>query len=574
MSKRLFKGISIGMGILLTGVLMGSFALGAKEELTPSQWLGLAPKDRVKYKTIEVVTFHDHFATWLCEDKLDITPFEKFSDYALSVDPGTPYEWYIRQLFSLSHPKVKVIYKEVPLYNPEALQVMMADLAAGTALSVYPTIWGTSPSLMIEKGLARDITDYVNKWDQTPYLMEHFPKLWGPCWKDGRCYGIPHNGPGVGGIQFRKDWFRKAGIFNEKGEPRPSDDWTWSDLREIAKKLTDPKAKKWGFGYRQVDPGGAISAAAFAFGVPLNRGAAGTGYPWVIPDKTGKYTWQLTNQPQLKKALKFFQEMRWKDNSLFVGPPSKAGIGGDFAAGRLGMLYGSHLEGAWFFDPVFHPYKYDPKIRSEEIVGFALEPTGPYGIRNKMMYDGHYFFNPTLSKEEMDATWDWVMFACRYNKDLEFLCRYLIDTKGIGQWHNGLYWVANHLTKFTPPPEVQKMINDLIPQEEYATYKKVKALPEEPIPWTYGLEIKPGAAEYIHGMIQEILGSADADVDALLAKTAKDLQSKVLNYKIKDDKKKFKAYYTALDEWYKKYYPKWYKSQEYKETFEKYYKVW
>src|SRR6185312_5188062 len=118
---------------------------------------------------------------------------------------------------------------------------------------------------------------------------------------DGRMYTVA--GPELSAlvIRYRKDWFREAGILNEKGEPRPPRPLTWEDFRRIAKKITDPKRGRYGFAGQMND-----FLYNNAHDIDL-----------YIPDPTGKHTWIFNaRDPKLIQSLQAARAMVNDDKSV------------------------------------------------------------------------------------------------------------------------------------------------------------------------------------------------------------------------------------------------------------------
>lgn len=77
-----------------------------------------------------------------------------------------------------------------------------------------------------------DLPDYVTSLD------EYAPTWLEVVTYDGKLRGLPHRGLGPS-IIYNKAMFDAAGV------PYPSEDWTWEDMKEAARKLTIP-GEQWG----------------------------------------------------------------------------------------------------------------------------------------------------------------------------------------------------------------------------------------------------------------------------------------------------------------------------------------
>ena len=60
----------------------------------------------------------------------------------------------------------------------------------------------------------------------------------------GRTYSLPGGAATVQGLVYNKDMFKEAGLVDEKGEAKPPE--TFEELREYAKKLTNPEKRQYG----------------------------------------------------------------------------------------------------------------------------------------------------------------------------------------------------------------------------------------------------------------------------------------------------------------------------------------
>jgi len=576
MKSKLLKMLTISLALSLILGLMGSFAFAAKKELTPYEFRHqLTDEEKVKYKTIIVRWCGYPHDNWTVKETI-----EKFQQTLHNGDPWIGMGWYSKTLFELAHPKVKVEQVAGNVWNS---QFILTGLAGGTAPACYPmhkvakTNVGNA-RMALEKGLVADITDLVKDWKYTPWLKEH----WGPewertCWKDGRCYGLPGTYPIVPGwgFEYRRDWFKEAGLFNKKGEPAPIDDWTWSEFKEIAKKLTDPKKKRWGFSLAPgaIDGIPLYPALMFGFGVPQAL------RPLVMPSKEGKYTWEYGATPQAIEALKFLKDMMWKDKSVLSGveytslamPHSKEMLGG-----RAGMVWTGNQVGNNVGNFTFDPKKSNPKF-----IGVAPIPRGKGNLRLRIVDFCPFGFDPTLDKEHLKASFDyyeWV--AAGKGAELRFMDN-IDEVKIMGPQYMGGWDIGCYMYWAYPIPEYyrsQIKVSDYVPDDYIRVTTTIAyETPGEPKSQQYGLincEKEGLLVDVDRGVLQAIVCNPDVDIQAEVKKAADKGNKMYLNYKIKNDKEKLQKFYAAVDDFYKEYYPDWYNSTEYKEMMEKYYKVW
>jgi len=555
--KKITKYVSWLVSICLVLSFAGGIAL-AKKELTTAEFYNLSPSEREKYKTIEIKVPED---PWLEEKQFDLPELRH---------TGNVYNAariHSDSLFELAHPGVKVTHIDFDTWSREA---WTTGLAGGTAAAfTHPY---TVPSILAEEGMLADITDIVKNWrvgdfDVYTYLKENFWEGWTQAWFEGRCYAIPFGQTNMRKMEYRKDWFKEAGFFNEYGEPGPNTNWTFEDLARYAQKLTDPKKKRWGFAYPTDWACTFLGDLEKAYGLP-NK--------FYVPDKSGKYTWRLaTDIPQVKKMLQFIKDLHWKYNCVLTGVDMtyQKGRREDFPSGRVAMAMNDagQISGI----AMQTPDVFGPGTSAKDVMGMVDFPTGIYKLRGNVTGYLWWGFDPTLDKEHLKAAFDY----CVWNDigkghEIEYRAQYnQAVLRG-----SPAYYVDDYITTPFEPiimnyPGVPSML-DLVPEDYKREIGKASRIPRHPYMSYYGLTIRITSGAIEQGIFQSLATDEKADIDNLLKKAADIINSTDLCYKIKGDKEKFKAYYTALDEFYKENYPDWYKSAEYKQLFENYYKVW
>lgn len=574
MRKKLIRFLISSLVISLVLGLMGNFALAAKKELSPYEWSKLSNEDKLKYKTI-VIRSCEGGGSWM-EEKEWKRAEVAFNEIMDTGDTLTPTQMYSKALFEYLHPNVKIKHIDFNVWGP--VEYRMAAIAGGTAPSAYQIWSGGGPLAFVEKGLVADITELIKDWDITPYLKKNFWGVWKYAWKEGHCYGVPEGWLSERVIFFRKDWCKEAGIFNEKGEAGPSDNWSWDDFRDIAVKLTDVKKKRWGFTY---GPTASTEGNQMAHELALSFGVFEPFY-FCTPDKSGKYTWKVTPTPQLIKALQFLRDLRFKYNCMLTGVEKVASKGypTDFRSGRAGMAWYVTMTGLQ--DTFLKPHLFSPTIPTKDIIGVAFFPKGPhiktYISPNSMIIG----FDPTLNKEELKAAFewrDWVYIGMgreiMLRRDADLLPTYPSGTFPPGSW------LARQLTSIYPLrrkiPGIPS-VTEYTPPRYIEVDKVIRRTPAIPEPFEYGLELcrfsgPPEELPAMNSLFQALVTNPDTTVEDELNKTADILNKTVYNYKIKGDKEKMKTYVDALVKFYKENHPEFYKSKDFKEQLS-YFKVW
>jgi len=584
MRRKLIKLLIISLVLSLIWGLMEGFALAAKKELTPLEWLLMKWEDRLKYKTVKIRTYWmGSVQDWMEEKNLP-TDVTTVREKIHTGDTETPFSWYNVALFEIAHPKVYVEPVSFQPWTRQAPQVLAAAIAAGNAPSVYQL---ADPSGALTTGLAADITDLVTEEWQNLHLKKEYFDLWKvSCWYEGRCYGLPRPSVDLPGVTYRTDWFKEAGIFNKKGEPGPPEDWTWKDFREICKKLTDPKKNRFGIGYTfawnaiyaNYD---LITLYANTHGWPMTCNDRITP-AWIMPDKTGKQVYRAGVIKPIVDAMKFFNEMRWVDNSLLIEQGAVSST--QFQVGRTGMFYLGMLNDL-SINPEKRPYLYSSTETAEDLIRAVMAPTASYGIQPNGMFANPNMFDASLDKEHLKAAFDWVcwnFYGRGYQNQLlwQAQLREAGDTRALVSDSVAL---IQNCYKIEIPPMVKKLLDE-IDAKHPATrknfrdlIKKGRSLPILPYSTSYGLkvenahEIINAEASLRYAVLIEKNASRDR-IEKMMEETGAMINKKMLNYKIKDSLEKWREYFKVLDNFYKKNYPEFYGGKDYEENFVSYFK--
>jgi multiple sugar transport system substrate-binding protein len=123
--------------------------------------------------------------------------------------------------------------------NDSALQKTVAGFAAGN----YPDVayqYGSSAAQLAKQPKLVDLTDKVKatsvNWN------DFYPSAREASTVDGKVVGVPALIDNLS-LVYNKALFAKAHV------APPTNDWTWQDFRDAAKKLTDPSTKNYGWAY-------------------------------------------------------------------------------------------------------------------------------------------------------------------------------------------------------------------------------------------------------------------------------------------------------------------------------------
>ena len=142
--------------------------------------------------------------------------------------------------FEELHPNVKVDISSGAPSTDELLQKLSAGFAGGT----YPDVsyaYGSWASELQGSKRTLDINDQVKDADVRWY---EFPAA-------ARQTAQPGGGTTIGfpAVVDNLTLIYNKTVFDAAGLDYPTDDWTWDDFRDAAKKLTDPDTNTYGYGY-------------------------------------------------------------------------------------------------------------------------------------------------------------------------------------------------------------------------------------------------------------------------------------------------------------------------------------
>ncbi|MFL5760704.1 MAG: ABC transporter substrate-binding protein [Thermomicrobiales bacterium] len=198
------------------------------------------------------------------------------------------------------NPGVKLEEISFDVYDQETLLVA---LSGGTAPSFFPAdvlaTWDEEKVLAAERsGLAADVTAQVKQYGLEEKLADYCLAVWKTKEMDGKHYALPYSYNCGDGIHYRIDQLQELGI------PEPKQGWTWVDLRDMAKKLTN--ADRQGIGLPD-------------WGFSLIWDAEGWEFLPKIPAPQNDWNWKwdyTSNIDNWVKYVTFGREMMYEDKSI------------------------------------------------------------------------------------------------------------------------------------------------------------------------------------------------------------------------------------------------------------------
>jgi hypothetical protein len=523
--------------------------VGPAKRLSPEEFLLLSDEEKLRYRNV-VLRIPEAWGGQLLPFSAGPYP----STWEKAIHTGelqALMAQYNRSLFEFEHPHVRVEFLNFDMWSPNFKSVLAVSLASGRAPAVY--IARDLPQT-IEQGMYADITDLLRRWDQADRQPEGSVRQ-GTV--NGRTYTIAGNELGATVVRYRKDWFREAGIFNEHGEPGPPVNWTWSDFRRIARRLTDPAKKQWGYA-------GQLGDFFYneAHGIRL-----------YVPDRSGRNTWRFNDtDPRLIASLKAARQMVREDRSV----STSVSMGwfewhAEFDAGRAGMIssFSPHIPQA----SLATPDKFGPGKPFRDTVGMAPPPVGPTGLSGFQAITNNFGFDPTLSPEQLEAAFNWTK-SHFYGPIFVNTLRAAIQRDQVLGKPSTAY-ATLLCTPYEPEEKLLgRPLSEVFPADYLRTYDAIRRSHAPPLPREFGLQEPPtnDFNDAVRAMYSEAITSATVDLPALVRRTATIANRTMLRFRVPDDRAKLRRYYWALGEFYRRHYPEFYR-REWGPLYARYYRV-
>lgn|GEM_PF-903718 len=232
-------------------------------------------------------------------------------------------------LFNAEYPDIKV--EMVNQSGTPLVTLLQQNIAAGEPIDIY---WANSMWEPLSAGFVENLQPFVDRdpdfsnYPFLPGILESF--------KVGDdIYGLSR-GNDIGLIYYNKDLLEKYGI------DAPANNWTFTDMREMAKKATNAAEKTWGFNNTSYNIGWLASTVPYANGHTDNIMG--------LNAARDKIMWTGDNTAALDD-LNYWYDITTKDQSLLNWSDSQAAgyPGGDlFEKGQALFRYDiSYLIPGW-----------------------------------------------------------------------------------------------------------------------------------------------------------------------------------------------------------------------------------
>ncbi|UCF99673.1 MAG: ABC transporter substrate-binding protein [Spirochaetaceae bacterium] len=324
--------------------------------------------------------------------------------------------------FQKLHPNVQVVLEGLP-YDEQREKILIAVSAGkGPDLAYLDCIW------LGEYASNKIIIPVTARMNATPELKNDLFKSYidGATWK-GEIYG-PWSHTDLRTLVWNKDMFRQNGLDPEK-PPK-----TWTEMREYAKRLTDPSKDIWGFGYP------ALAA----------EGSLDMWYPFVFQGGgilSADNTEAVINQPHGVAALQLWYDLMHTDKAApedLIGVEEGVHTDG-FDAGKYAMIVmaGSNVSNDAYAGMSLKEF--------EAKVGAAPYPVGPGG--KVATGSGGWIIGITRDSKNPDMAWEFLKFTLRTESMVEFV----VPEGAVPTYKS----VMNH-EKFKKASAHYKVISDLV----------------------------------------------------------------------------------------------------------------
>ncbi len=483
--------------------------------------------------------------------------------------------------YHTAYPETRLITKLKYPTSQDGINQLMTDLAGGTAPAIYNAQLLGGVQTAANRGLAADLTEYVENWSFKKYLPD---TVVAEMQYKGSYYGFPSSRGGwERSLWFREDWFEEAGLFDGEGNPGPPSNWTVTDFREIAQKLTDPKRERWGVTISLEGGKKASSFMAAGGGIYSQFWNYSWGIPLVLPDPSGKNSYVSGIDTAVSiRALQYEHDLIYKYKVALAGVEISWGTGDVVRTNRAGMSFG-YDSASWL---ARHSNSLGNVVQAEKdgeiveipfkyIMGAAPLPKGPQGVRLSTIQgaDTYWLVNPTLDEEQKLAAFQYLNwleclqypFLIGYITEQNRAFRYLYQSEDPYKLPEKVPDITMRAPRFFPVMGTQPWLEEMANYNASSARARAAIL-EDPTPpqiLAYGGFVlgEVDAEDLMQKAAIEVMTNKDADIAAITAKYARLINTGALAYKDEAlSKEVLLGYFTDLGEFYKVEFPNYYEN--------------
>lgn len=292
---------------------------------------------------------------------------------------------------------IKLTFKPLPQGTTEEIdQKLVTNLIGGEKIDIFDG-YVSQYYNFTSKGLLEPLDGYIAKDNFDANALGEsniqMSKI------DNKLYGLPYIKSKFM-LYYNKDLFDKAGV------AYPTDDWTWNDFREAAKKLTSGEGSNKIWGFTMPD-------------WPQTWGgmATQTGLKYVNPDNTLNL-----DKPAFKDALQFKYDLSMVDKSgpsLAENKTTKTHYAKQFSAGNIGML----ISGDWSIGQIASNQNNDFKFKYD-----ITNIPHPEGVAKGTTFGAprYLLMNSKSDQKTKDAAWEVMKYLSSEDVAL-ILAKYAIN---------------------------------------------------------------------------------------------------------------------------------------------------
>lgn len=447
------------------------------------------------------------------DDKIKIT-IGMWPEPFLTEDVEMFKEW--KRLFEADYPQYEIVGQPYT-YSVDTFFPMAQS---GMTPTVFQT-WFTEPEKLIKNGFVKDITDILKElgwYDKMDIQMRE------ALTKDGRVYGVPRDGYGLG-LFINLSIFEEVGliddwdgdgildIVDENGNPRyPT---TFEELRETASYITKMQKEL----YDKNVAGLVILSANNNGGWQFSNIAWNFGAELQVKDQDGNWKANL-NSPEAIAALEWIKAMKWEEETL----PANAFLTySDWynyvATGKAAMSFAGS-------DAISMPITNFEMDKNN--IAFVPMPKGPNGHQFSLFGGTPYMFSSKATDEQVKGALLFLEYMGRSPETTEVSkqsMRVGMETavkKGMPILPTIKPWINEDYLDYINLLEQQYVnVNMANFQDFYDTFYEIRKA-EEPY---YTQEMY----EILDGCIQQVLTNETANPAALLTSANATFQTQYLN---------------------------------------------
>lgn len=240
------------------------------------------------------------------------------------------------QMYQERNPHVTVNYSPVADPNANFYQQLQTSIAGGTPPDIS-SFQGWEWQTYADKELLAPVDDFVKRDGFEAIYPQDVKGVADTTIRKGKTYLIP--------LQLATMvMFYAKKPFDDAKLPYPTDDWTFEEFLEIAKKLTNTSGEQKMFGLQ--------ANGSWFRDIGWIRGTGTQEFDSLIDPKKSQF-----NQPEIVEIMqKMAQDVIYTD-MIAPSPADTSGGANTFQTGNCAMKY----EGAWWF-----PTMNSPKLREEK----------------------------------------------------------------------------------------------------------------------------------------------------------------------------------------------------------------